>query len=130
MLDNDDKIRVEECDTSMSDCLFCKMAGGEIKPDILYEDDEVLAFRDINPQAPLHFLVIPRRHIATLNELEASDAGLVGKMFLVAKQVTAELGEAEAGFRTVMNCNAAAGQTVFHLHLHVLAGRHLYWPPG
>jgi histidine triad (HIT) family protein len=114
----------------MSDCLFCKMASGEISPEILYEDDDVLAFQDINPQAPSHFLVIPKRHISTLNELEAGDAELVGRMSLAAKKVIAELGEAEAGFRTVMNCNAAGGQTVFHIHMHVLAGRNLGWPPG
>lgn len=114
----------------MSDCLFCKMASGEISPDTLYEDEYVLAFRDINPQAPSHFLVIPKRHISTLNELEEGDAELVGRMFLAARQVAADLGEAEAGYRTVMNCNAAGGQTVFHIHLHVMAGRNLHWPPG
>lgn len=114
----------------MSDCLFCKMASGEISPETLYEDDEVLAFRDISPQAPTHFLVIPKRHISTLNDLDELDAQLLGKMTLIAQQVMGELGEAEAGFRTVMNCNAAGGQTVFHIHMHVLAGRNLTWPPG
>ena len=114
----------------MTDCLFCKMASGEISPDTLYEDEDVLAFRDINPQAPTHFLVIPKRHISTLNDLEEADAELLGKMSLVAKQVVAEQGEDEAGFRTVMNCNAAGGQTIFHIHMHVLAGRNLSWPPG
>lgn len=124
------ELSIMECDTKMSNCLFCKMASGEISPDILYEDDDVLAFRDINPQSPSHFLVIPRRHISTLNDLKEGDAGLVGKMFLAASKVSADLGEAEAGYRTVMNCNAAGGQTVFHIHLHVLAGRNLSWPPG
>ncbi len=114
----------------MSDCLFCKMASGEIQPDLVYENDEVLAFRDINPQAPTHVLVIPRRHISTLNDLTEADAALVGKMFLAAKEVARLEGIAEPGYRTVMNCNAQAGQTVFHLHLHVLGGRAMHWPPG
>ncbi len=114
----------------MSDCLFCKMASGEIQPDVVYENDEVLAFRDINPQAPTHVLVIPRRHISTLNDLSEADAELVGKLFLAAKAVARIDGIAEAGYRTVMNCNAQAGQTVFHIHLHVLGGRAMHWPPG
>ncbi|WP_297527539.1 histidine triad nucleotide-binding protein [Thiohalobacter sp.] len=114
----------------MSDCLFCKMASGEIQPDVVYENDEVLAFRDINPQAPTHVLVIPRRHISTLNDLTEADAELVGKLFLAAKEVARIDGIAEAGYRTVMNCNAQAGQTVFHIHLHVLGGRAMHWPPG
>jgi len=114
----------------MSDCLFCKMASGEIQPDVVYENDEVLAFRDINPQAPTHVLVIPRRHISTLNDLTDADAELVGKLFLAAKEVARIDGIAEAGYRTVMNCNAQAGQTVFHIHLHVLGGRAMHWPPG
>ena len=114
----------------MSDCLFCKMASGEIQPDVVYENDEVLAFRDINPQAPTHVLVIPRRHISTLNDLSEADAELVGKLFLAAKEVARIDGIAEAGYRTVMNCNAQAGQTVFHIHLHVLGGRAMHWPPG
>ena len=114
----------------MSDCLFCKMASGEIQPDLVYENDEVLAFRDINPLAPTHVLVIPRRHISTLNDLTEADAALVGKMFLAAKEVARLEGIAEPGYRTVMNCNAQAGQTVFHLHLHVLGGRAMHWPPG
>lgn len=111
-------------------CLFCKMVSGEIKPDVIYQDDAVLAFRDINPQAPHHFLVIPRRHIATLNELGPGDADLVGKLFLAAKTVARQEGIAQAGYRTVINCNADAGQSVFHVHLHVLGGRHMSWPPG
>ena len=114
----------------MSDCLFCKMVSGEIKPDTVYEDDDVLAFRDINPQAPTHFLVVPKRHISTINDLGHGDAELVGKLYLAAKQVAAEEGISEAGFRTVMNCNAGAGQSVFHIHLHVLGGRGMQWPPG
>ncbi len=114
----------------MSDCLFCKMVSGEIQPDTVYENDEVLAFRDINAQAPTHVLVIPKRHIATINDLNDDDAGLVGKLYLAAKQVAKQDGIADNGFRTVMNCNAGAGQTVFHIHLHVLGGRNMQWPPG
>ena len=112
------------------DCLFCKMASGEIKPDILYEDDQILAFSDINPQAPVHFLVVPKRHITTLNDLEAEHANLVGKLYLAAKRVADEKGVAQGGYRTVMNCNTDAGQTVWHIHLHVLGGRTFTWPPG
>ena len=114
----------------MADCIFCKMARGEIKPDIVYEDDEVLAFRDMNPQAPTHFLVIPRRHIATTNDLEPGDAELVGKLYLAARQVATAEGVAERGYRMVMNCNPEAGQSVYHLHLHLLGGRAMGWPPG
>lgn len=114
----------------MNDCVFCKMVNGQIKPDVVYENDAVLAFRDVNPQAPVHVLVIPKRHIASLNELDQRDDVLVGEMFLSAKKVAELTGIAEAGYRTVINCNAQAGQTVFHLHLHVLGGRPMGWPPG
>jgi histidine triad (HIT) family protein len=114
----------------MSDCIFCKIASGEIAGDIVYETDDVLAFRDLHPQAPTHVLVIPRHHIATINDLQADDAELVGKMFLAAKQVAAEEDISEFGYRTIMNCNAGAGQSVFHIHLHVLGGRQMNWPPG
>ncbi|MFN2309837.1 MAG: histidine triad nucleotide-binding protein [Gammaproteobacteria bacterium] len=114
----------------MSDCLFCKMVAGEIKPDTVYEDDAVLAFRDINPQAPTHVLVIPKTHIATLNDLQPDQAGLVGQLYLAAQTVARSEGIAERGYRTVMNCNREAGQTVFHIHLHLLGGRGMHWPPG
>ena len=114
----------------MSDCLFCKMVAGEIKPDTVYEDDDVLAFRDINPQAPTHVLVIPKRHISTINDLSDTDAELVGKLYLAAKQVGQIDNISDSGFRTVMNCNEGAGQSVFHIHLHVLGGRGMQWPPG
>ena len=114
----------------MSECLFCKMAAGAIKPNVVYEDDAVLAFRDINPQAPTHVLVVPKRHISTINDLKSEDAELVGRLYLAAKKVAGQDGIADDGYRTVMNCNAAAGQTVFHLHLHVLGGRDMRWPPG
>lgn len=114
----------------MDDCIFCKIAAGDIPADKIYEDDQVVAFRDLGPQAPTHALVIPKRHIATLNDLTVTDAELVGRMYLAGKQVAAQDGIAEGGYRTVMNCNADGGQTVFHLHLHVLGGRRMTWPPG
>ena len=114
----------------MTDCLFCKMASGAIQPDIVYQDNTVLAFRDINPQAPLHVLIIPKRHISTLNDLQESDGALIGALYLAAQRIAAQAGVAERGYRTVMNCNAEAGQSVFHVHLHVLGGRPMHWPPG
>lgn len=112
----------------MSDCLFCKIAAGEIPANKLYEDEDVLAFHDIDKQAPTHFLVIPKRHIATLND--ADDAELLGKLSLTASKLAKELGFAEDGYRVVMNCNEDGGQAVYHIHLHCLAGRALSWPPG
>ena len=114
----------------MTDCLFCKMVSRAIQPDVVYETDEVLAFRDINPQAPLHVLVIPKLHVSTLNDLEPAHADVMGKLFLAARQVASDAGLAERGYRTVVNCNAEAGQSVFHIHLHVLGGRPMHWPPG
>ncbi len=114
----------------MSDCLFCKMVSGDIQPNVVYEDDDVLAFRDLNPQAPTHILVIPKRHISTLNDLEPDDEPLMGKMVLAAARIAEKEGIAEAGYRTLLNCNAEAGQTVFHIHLHLLGGRPMGWPPG
>jgi len=114
----------------MSDCLFCKINNAEITAEILYQDDDVTAFRDVSPQAPSHFLVIPKKHIPTINDLQSDDAALVGKMMLVAKRLARELGIDESGYRTTMNCNANGGQTVFHIHLHVLGGRQMNWPPG
>ena len=111
-------------------CLFCRIVSGEIPASKVYEDDEVLAFNDINPQAPLHVLVIPRRHVSTTNDLSASDDGIVGTMVRRAAAIAREKGYADRGYRVVMNCNAEAGQTVFHIHLHLLAGRGLGWPPG
>ena len=114
----------------MPDCLFCKIATGDIPASIVYRDEHLIAFKDINPQAPLHVLVIPRRHIASLNDLGAEDDGLVGEMIRCAAALAREHGVADRGYRTVFNCNAEAGQTVFHIHLHVLGGRGLTWPPG
>lgn len=112
----------------MSDCLFCKMVSGVIKPDVVYEDETVLAFRDINPQAPTHVLIIPKTHVATLNDLK--DAQLAGHLLQTAAEVAKQEGLSNQGFRTVINCNSHAGQEVFHLHLHVLGGRQMRWPPG
>jgi len=114
----------------VSNCIFCKIAQGEIPSEFLYEDDEVVAFNDLQPQAPTHILVIPKRHITTLNDLEAADASLVGKMVMVAAELAKKAGFAEEGYRTLLNCNAAGGQSVFHIHLHLLGGRQMTWPPG
>ena len=114
----------------MSNCLFCRIIAGEIPASKVHEDDRVVAFNDINPQAPLHVLVVPRKHVATLNELTADDDGIVGELVRRGALIAAERGYAAPGFRTVFNCNADAGQAVFHIHLHVLAGRKLAWPPG
>ena len=114
----------------MSDCLFCRIIAGEIPGSFVHQDDRLVAFRDVKPQAPMHVLVVPRRHIPSLNELSAEDDGLVGEMTRRAAAIAKEHGHAERGYRTVFNCNAGAGQTVFHIHLHVLGGRNLGWPPG
>ena len=115
---------------SEQDCLFCKILAGDIPADIVYESESAIAFRDINPQAPTHVLVIPRKHIATINDIEEADRALVGDLYLAAQEIAAEQGMAESGYRAVMNCNEGAGQSVFHIHLHVLGGRPLTWPPG
>jgi histidine triad (HIT) family protein len=113
------------------DCLFCKISAGEINADIVYETDELVAFRDINPQAPTHILIIPRRHVATINDIAAAEAEEdIGRLYAAAAHLAAAEGIAEEGYRVVMNCNSAAGQTVFHLHLHLLGGRQMGWPPG
>jgi histidine triad (HIT) family protein len=112
------------------DCLFCKIAAGEMDADIVFQDDEVVAFRDINPQAPTHILIVPRRHIPTLNDLAEEDAPLIGRLSLVARDLAASEGIAEDGYRVVMNCMEGAGQSVWHIHLHLLGGRSLGWPPG
>lgn len=112
----------------MSDCLFCRMVAGEIKPDIVFENPQVLAFRDIRPQAPVHVLVIPKRHVPTLDELD--DPGLMAELLSAAQTVARQEGLAESGYRTVVNCRQDGGQEVYHLHLHVLGGRRLGWPPG
>lgn len=111
-------------------CLFCKIIAGEIPAKIVYQDDMLVAIEDINPAAPLHLLLIPRKHLANLLELEAVDDQLVGHLFRVAARIARERGVAEDGFRVVTNTNAAAGQSVYHIHFHLLAGRDLQWPPG
>ncbi len=112
------------------DCLFCKITAGEIPATIVREDPTALAFEDVNPQAPLHVLVIPRRHIATLNDLTDADEALVGHLVGMARDIARERGLDSRGYRTVFNCNTDGGQTVFHIHLHLLGGRSLTWPPG
>lgn len=114
----------------MTDCLFCKIIDGKIPAAIVYQDERVVAFKDINPQAPTHVLVVPRRHIATLNDLTPDDDALIGEMIRRGAAIASGDGHGARGYRTVFNCNAEAGQTVFHLHLHLLAGRGLGWPPG
>jgi histidine triad (HIT) family protein len=114
----------------MADCLFCSIIDGKIPAKIIHEDDFCVAYPDINPQAPTHILIVPRKHIPTTNDIAEEDAALIGQLFLAAKQIAAKEGIAEAGYRTVFNCNAAAGQAVFHIHLHLLGGRPLGWPPG
>jgi histidine triad (HIT) family protein len=113
-----------------SNCLFCKILAGDIPADIIYESDTAIGFRDINPQAPTHVLIIPRRHIATINDIADEDQSIVGSLFSAAREIAASEGLTDEGYRAVMNCNEAAGQTVFHIHLHLLGGRPLGWPPG
>ncbi|CAN5424924.1 MAG: histidine triad nucleotide-binding protein [Pyrinomonadaceae bacterium] len=112
------------------DCIFCRVVAGEIPADVIYKDEQAVAFRDINPHAPIHALVIPREHIASLNDAGPADAATLGHLLQVAARVAAEQGLSESGFRTVINTGAGAGQSVFHLHLHILGGRRLSWPPG
>jgi histidine triad (HIT) family protein len=114
----------------MADCLFCKIVNRQIPGSIVYEDDRVLAFDDINPQAPTHVLVVPKRHISTLNELSVEDDQLVGELVRRAAAIAKERGLSAGGFRTVFNTNRDAGQTVFHVHLHLMGGRAMAWPPG
>jgi histidine triad (HIT) family protein len=114
----------------MTDCIFCRIAAGEIPADLVYEDDLVVGFRDLNPQAPTHVLLIPRKHIASINELQPEDEAIIGRLYAAAAKVAAQEGFAESGYRTVINCNDDGGQTVFHVHLHLLGGRRMSWPPG
>ncbi|HJR59410.1 MAG TPA: histidine triad nucleotide-binding protein [Vicinamibacterales bacterium] len=112
------------------DCLFCKIIAGEIPASILYQDDRLVVLQDINPQAPTHVLIVPRRHVSTINDLTPEDDALVGEMTRRAAAMARNRGHADRGYRTVFNCNADAGQTVFHIHMHVLGGRKFGWPPG
>ena len=114
----------------MSDCLFCKIGSGQIPAKVVMQDDEVLAFDDVNPQAPVHVLVIPKRHVADLNDADVGDQALLGRLLEAAALVARKKGIAEAGYRVVANTGRDGGQTVFHLHLHVLGGRPMAWPPG
>lgn len=114
----------------MDDCLFCRVIDGKIPGAIVYEDEEMVAFKDINPQAPMHVLIVPRRHIASLNDLSVEDDALVGRMIRRAAALAKDNGHSDRGYRAVFNCNADAGQSVFHIHLHVLGGRPMKWPPG
>ena len=111
-------------------CLFCKIVAGQIPADTVFENDRVLAFRDINPTAPKHILVIPKKHIATMNDVTADDESLLGEMMLVARDIAHREGVAEDGYRLALNTNRHGGQSVYHLHLHLLAGRQMSWPPG
>jgi histidine triad (HIT) family protein len=116
--------------SEQQDCLFCRIVAGEITADVVYRDERSLAFRDINPQAPVHMLVIPREHLESLDEATQKDEAILGHLLRVAARVANEQGLSESGYRTVINTGAGAGQSVFHLHVHVLGGRALNWPPG
>jgi len=111
-------------------CIFCRIAAGEIPARIAHEDDVVIGFHDVDPRAPVHVLLIPRKHIASVNELTADDADAVGRLFMAARQLAQQLGVETSGYRLVMNCGPDAGQSVDHVHLHLLGGRSLKWPPG
>jgi histidine triad (HIT) family protein len=117
-------------DNNMTNCIFCKIAAKEMKSTVVYEDDELFAFRDINPQAPVHILLIPKKHILTINDLDNVDQALIGKMFLAAKEIAKNEGIDQSGYRTLFNCNRDAGQEVYHIHLHIIGGRKMTWPPG
>lgn len=112
------------------DCLFCKIVKKEIKSEIVYEDEEIIAFKDVKPRAPIHYLFIPKKHIETLNDVLPEDAALLGKIFTKIKDISSEMEIADSGYRVVINCNKDAAQEVFHLHAHLLGGRKFSWPPG
>ena len=114
----------------MADDLFLKIISREIPADIVFEDEDVLAFRDINPQAPTHILIIPKEHIRTMNDIEPAHSAMIGKLFLTAQKLADREGISNEGYRVVMNCNQAGGQAVYHIHLHLLGGRQMGWPPG
>jgi histidine triad (HIT) family protein len=114
----------------MSDCIFCKIAHGEIPADKIYEDDKVIVFNDINPQSPVHFLVIPKEHISSIKEIDENNVSIISHIVLIIKKIAKEKGLDEKGYRIINNCGEYGGQTVEHLHFHVLGGRQLLWPPG
>lgn len=116
-------------DSNTEGCIFCKIVGGEIPSDVVHQDDDVVAFRDLNPQAPVHVLIVPRKHLASLNEASEEDRALLGRILLAARELASRLGIA-SGYRVVNNCGAPAGQSVFHIHFHLLGGRSMGWPPG
>jgi len=115
---------------NMTDCLFCRLAAREIPTEIVFESDNIFAFKDIDPKAPYHVLIIPKKHIPTLNDIGEEEKKIMGELLLAAKQIASHLGIDETGYRTIINCNADGGQEVFHLHLHLLGGRKMAWPPG
>ena len=112
------------------DCIFCEIAKGNIKTDSIFENDKIIAFNDQNPQAPIHFLVIPKEHIRSANDLDSGNAQVIGEIYTAIKKLAQEMGFAENGYRIVNNCGNDGGQTVHHIHFHVLAGRSMHWPPG
>lgn len=114
----------------MDNCIFCSIIQGKIPSEKVYEDDQVFAFKDINPEAPVHVLIIPKKHIASINELDEDNSQVIGHIYVAAKKIAMELGIAESGYRVVANCGSNAGQTVYHIHFHLLGGRSLNWPPG
>lgn len=111
-------------------CIFCDIVAGKVETELLYEDEQVIAFNDLNPQAPIHVLIIPKQHIETVNDLTAEHQTALSHMYQAAKQLAEQFGLSEAGYRLVMNCNTAGGQSVYHIHLHLLGGRQMQWPPG
>lgn len=114
----------------MVECIFCNIINGKMPANIIYEDEEVVAFQDIAPKAPVHILIVPRKHIETINDLEPTAAELVGKIILVAQKLAKQEGIEKSGYRLVFNCNRDAGQAIYHIHLHLLGGRRFGWPPG
>ena len=114
----------------MKDCIFCKIIRAEIEAQSVYEDDHLIAINDINPQAPTHILIIPKKHCSTVMDIKEADQSLVGSIFVAAQKIAKEKGLDESGFRIVVNCGAEAGQSVFHIHFHLLGGRTMRWPPG
>lgn len=114
----------------VQECIFCRIIAKEVPSDIIYEDDEVVAFRDINPQAPVHVLIVPRKHLPTLNDIAPEDQPLLGKLLLIARQLAHQLQVADDGYRLVLNVNRGAGQSIYHIHMHLLGGRVFHWPPG
>ena len=113
-----------------NDCLFCKIVEKKIPADIVYESEDIIAFKDIEPKAPIHCLIIPKKHISTINDIDGSNSNIIGLMYEAAAQLARTLNVDKDGYRVVMNCNSNGGQTVYHIHLHFLAGRRLSWPPG